>query len=239
MKEHIKKLPIIRQLVARRRVRMKCQRRKEQKAATAAEVTRFIASSDRKMFQFGSGPHRLEGWLNTDFEPWMDGVFHLDMRQSLPFPDNVLDVAASEHVFEHFTYEDGRKIAAELFRCLKSGGLIRMSMPDLDRYIALWSANLSHEQVAYMREYVNIEHAGAPATPCMTLNLAMRSFGHQFIYDRTTLHDLLTRAGFVDVRFATPSDRSGLRLPNFEVRVSEGNSILDSYETMIVEALKP
>jgi len=239
MKEFIKQLPLVRSLVARRHAAMqraRCQKRLDD---TRSAVARFLESPGPRKFQFGSGPHRLEGWLNTDFEPWVDGVFHLDMRDPLPFPDNVLDIAASEHVFEHFSYEDGRKIAAELFRCLKPGGLIRMSMPDLDRYIALWNENPSEEQVAYMRAYVDIEHAGAPVTPCMTLNLAMRSFGHKFIYDRATLQDLLLKAGFVDVRFATPADSSGLRLPDFEVRVSQGNPVLNGYETMTVEAQKP
>lgn len=114
-----------------------------------------------------------------------------------------------------------------------------MSMPDLDRYIDLWNERVTKEQVAYMRAYVGIEHTGDPVTPCMTLNLAMRSFGHKFIYDRATLHDLLAKAGFVEVRFATPADRSHLRLREFEVRVAKGSQVLDQYETMIVEAQKP
>jgi predicted SAM-dependent methyltransferase len=239
MKTLIKTLPGIRQMVAWQRSQREKQRCERLVAGTAAAATRFIEGPAPRRFQFGSGGHRLEGWFNTDFEPWQEGVFHLDMREPLPFPDDVLDVAASEHVFEHFSYDEGRKIVSELFRCLKPGGLIRMSLPDLDRYIALWNETLSEDQLAYMRAFVGIEHAGDPVTPCMTLNLAMRSFGHKFIYDRATLHNLLTKAGFVDVRFAIPADRSHLRLREFEVRAAEGNPVLDGYETMIVEAQKP
>lgn len=239
MKDVIKKLPVVRRFVARRRIRMERLRREKRMNDARVAIARFLAEPGPKRFQFGSGGHRLEGWLNTDFEPWAAGVFHLDMTELLPFPDGVLDVAASEHCFEHFSYEEGKQIASELFRCLKPGGLVRMSMPDLDRYIDLWKGALSEEQAAYMHAYVGIEHAGNPVTPCMTLNLAMRSFGHKFLYDRTVLHDLLSKAGFADIRFADPSDRSNLRLPEFEVRVSQGNPVLDRYETMIVEAEKP
>jgi len=206
---------------------------------TQRAVAWFLSQAGPKRFQFGSGGHRLAGWFNTDYEPWVPEVYHLDMREALPFPDNSLDVAASEHVFEHFSYQDGTKILSELFRCLKPGGLVRMSMPDLDQYIALWDKPASQAKTAYMQAYVGIEHAGDPVTPCMTLNLAMRSFGHQFLYDRPTLSSLLARTGFMDIRFATPSNRSGLRLDDFEVRGASGNPILDHYETMIVEAQKP
>jgi predicted SAM-dependent methyltransferase len=235
----LKTLPGMRHLVTWRRTKLERWRLQKQLAATRAAVARFVDGPGPKMFQFGSGGHRLEGWLNTDFEPWCDGVFHLDMRDPLPFSDGVLDVAASEHCFEHFSYDEGKTILCECLRCLKPGGLVRMSMPDLGRYIDLWSGNLTAEQVAYMHAYVDIEHGGDPPTPCVTLNLAMRSFGHKFIYDRATLHDLLTKVGYVDVRFATPADCSQLRLPEFEVRASQGNPVLDGYETMIVEAQKP
>jgi predicted SAM-dependent methyltransferase len=238
-KEAIKRFPLVRYLVQRRLRRAARKLEEQQRSELDNALQQFLAQSGPKRFQFGSGGHRLDGWLNTDFEPWCEGVFHLDMRNALPFPDSVLDVAASEHCFEHFSYDEGKRIALELFRCLKPGGLLRMSMPDLDRYIALWNESLTPEQIGYMRAYVGIEHAGDPVSPCMTLNLAMRSFGHKFIYDRPTIKDLLSKAGFVDVRFATPGDRSVLRLTEFEVRVSQGNRVLDGYETMIVEAQKP
>ena len=238
-KEAIKRLPLVRHLVQRRLRRAARKLEEQQRSELDSALQQFLAQSGPKRLQFGSGGHRIDGWLNTDFEPWCEGVFHLDMRNALPFPDGVLDVAASEHCFEHFTYDEGKKIALELLRCLKPGGLLRMSMPDLDRYIALWNQCLTPEQIDYMHTYVGIEHAGDPVSPCMTLNLAMRSFGHKFIYDRKTLENLLTQAGFVDVRFATPGDRSRLRVAVFEVRALQGNPVLDGYETMIVEAQKP
>jgi predicted SAM-dependent methyltransferase len=239
MKAALKRLPIISQLVAQRRTRMQKRRQEKQIVTTIMAATEFLKSAKPRMFQFGTGGHPLEGWLNTDFQPWADGVYHLDMTKPLPFPDGSLDVAASEHCFEHFSYEEGKNIASELLRCLRPGGLVRMSMPDLDKYIDLWRGSTTGEQKAYMQAYLGIEHAGDPVSACMTLNLAMRSFGHKFIYDRATLCDLLTQAGFVDVRFATPADRSALRLLEFIVRGVQGNPILDSYETLIVEAEKP
>lgn len=218
---------------------LKRNAQKRMSIETQKAVGEFLGQGGPKRFQFGSGGHRLPGWFNTDYEPWVSEVYHLDMREALPFPDNSLDVAASEHVFEHFSYQEGAKILSELFRCLKPGGLVRMSMPDLDQYIALWDKPISQAKTAYMQAYVAIEHAGDPVTPCMTLNLAMRSFGHKFLYDRPTLSSLLAQTGFTDIRFATPSDRSGLRLADFEVRVARGNPVLDHYETMTVEAQKP
>jgi predicted SAM-dependent methyltransferase len=92
------------------------------KAAAKSILANFICSIRRA----GCG-----GWLNTDYEPELPIVMHLDASQRFPFREATFDYIFSEHVIEHISYWDGMKMLAECFRVLKGSGKVRISTPDL------------------------------------------------------------------------------------------------------------
>lgn len=53
-----------------------------------------------------------------------------DARDPLPFPDGSVEVAQSQDVFEHLEYDRVPFVLDEVFRCLKPGGIFRLSLPD-------------------------------------------------------------------------------------------------------------
>src|SRR5262245_53781645 len=64
----------------------------------------------------GAGPRGLDNqkWINV--EGFKDRNVHilLDASRPLPFPDGSIDGVFCEHVLEHFSFEAGGKIAAEV-----------------------------------------------------------------------------------------------------------------------------
>jgi len=53
-----------------------------------------------------------------------------DARKPMPFGDGSINGFQSQDVFEHIEYENVSAIFDEIFRCLKVGGLFRLSLPD-------------------------------------------------------------------------------------------------------------
>ncbi len=60
--------------------------------------------------------------------------FEHDLTSSKPFPfsDNSISFFYSSHCLEHIPQEHCQYIFAEIYRCLKPGGAIRISVPDFD-----------------------------------------------------------------------------------------------------------
>ncbi len=131
----------------------------------------------------GSGPLRLEGWINIDNAeyPGVDRV--LDVTQGLPFEDVRLIFA--EHFIEHLALDEAMALMRECRRVLREDGVLRLSTPNLDW---VWASH-------YKREMTREEAVLA----CFAINRAFRGWGHQFLYNETTLRSLLLDAGFGNV----------------------------------------
>jgi predicted SAM-dependent methyltransferase len=79
----------------------------------------------------------LKQWNNVIFAtsqgPPLENTRYLDLgRAQLPFFDAAFDSVYANHVFEHFTPDEARRCLSEVFRVLKPGSTIRVSVPDLE-----------------------------------------------------------------------------------------------------------
>ena len=167
------------------------------KLSDRAIGARYLAESDTPKLHIGCGVHLLSGWLNTDYEPELPMVMHLDASQHFPFKEATFDYIFSEHVIEHISYRDGMKMLAECFRVLKSSGKVRISTPDLAFLIDLTRPDKSDLQRAYIKWAVNAFTPGAPDdNEAFVINNFVRNWGHTFIYDEKTLRGAMASAGF-------------------------------------------
>lgn len=71
-------------------------------------------------------------WTNLDFISSGADVIAHNLLKGIPFENNSFDLVYHSHVLEHFSKEDGEKLIAECFRVLKTGGTIRIAIPDLE-----------------------------------------------------------------------------------------------------------
>lgn len=148
--------------------------------------------------QFGSGSRARPGWANVDlFAAGAD--FALDLREPLPFPDNVASMIHSQHVLEHFEYPfEVQRLLAESFRILRPGGVFSVGVPDCGAALLAYGRQ-DDEFFEYwrLRSYLTKERP----TRMHHVNYLFRQDGrHQYGWDEETLGQVLTNAGFVSVR---------------------------------------
>lgn len=168
----------------------------------------------------GCGPRIIDGWANIDLVS-APGVIGWDLSAGLPAPDNCLDYAYTEHFVEHVPPSTLFKLLLHLKRCLRPGGVLRISTPRLDAIVELYCKGdlTSFEDMGWL-----------PANKCRLLNEAMRSWGHEFIYDFEELAGMLGRAGFDEI-----AQRSWQQSPHEALAGLESRRYHDD---LIVEARK-
>ncbi len=68
---------------------------------------------------------------------WPPITLH-DCRKGLPLPDNSVDFIYSSHFLEHLYRHEVVAILKECYRVLKPSGRIRVVLPDLDTFVAMY-----------------------------------------------------------------------------------------------------
>ncbi len=163
-----------------------------------------FASGRELLVNVGVGPFGKPGWVNVDAFPAPGVNCVYDCRRSLPFPDGSARIVYTEHFFEHLDYhEEVPSFLAECHRVLRPGGLLRLIVPDMERYLQAygdddWSALDRIRSLAegHVDPFVKCSYN----TKMELLNVVFRQ-GHQhkFAYDYETLALCLARAGFAAV----------------------------------------
>lgn len=100
-------------------------------------------------------------WNNVRFtllpHPPEAGIHQRDIRQPLPFPDQVFDAVYANHVLEHLTPAEGSRFVGELLRMLKPGGICRIVVPDLEstcrEYLDCLATGLSDPSEQNLKRY--------------------------------------------------------------------------------------
>jgi predicted SAM-dependent methyltransferase len=170
-------------------------------ASVAMRRSAFKGKSHLKV-NIGCGASPLPDWINVDVYP-APNILFWDCRRSLPFEDESVDIIFAEHVFEHFAHPlETDPFLAECLRCLHSGGILRIVVPDAGRYLSLYPQGL--EAFVPVRP-LSTDHEGFRdhwlgslyETPMELINAVFRQ-GHQhkFAYDAETLCLHLRKAGF-------------------------------------------
>lgn len=145
--------------------------------------------------QWGANEHILEGW--TNFRNEHDG----DIRKPLPFDNDSVDVALISHVLEHVSVKDGFSFLCEANRVLKRGGVIRVTVPDLDKvwrlcndqYRALLKEGIKTWWPAIGKLAPPPDYIPSDRDAVWTL---LNCHGHEAAFDEQLLATLMEAAGF-------------------------------------------
>src|SRR4051812_3763507 len=100
------------------------------------EYSATLKRLDIRKAQYGSGSNPLgDGWLNVDRELTSpDGTklyMSADLTSKHPFPADWFSFAFAEDFLEHLRQEQSLIFLAEVLRCLRPGGVLRLSFPGL------------------------------------------------------------------------------------------------------------
>ncbi len=188
--------------------------------------------------QCGSGPKLPPGWMNTDMVhitskageetergriAVLDGNFYFmehDATEPFPFEDASFDWVYSEHFIEHLEPAEAIAWLTEMHRILRPGGHIRVSTPDMGKYMRGYADpagqffDQHHERVAphlkpfapddesvplprrqFAQRYMPGEQE-VPARRAFLVNQIFFFWGHKWIYDFEELRWALSCAGF-------------------------------------------
>ena len=88
----------------------------------------------------GCGANAKTGWLNCDMAPARGVDLRMDLRRGIPLQTASVDCIAAIHVLQDLAWDQIAPALDELHRVLKTGGVIRIAVPDLDRAIRAYLA---------------------------------------------------------------------------------------------------
>tara|TARA_B110000305_G_C19433735_1_gene637655 strand:+ start:1311 stop:2018 length:708 start_codon:yes stop_codon:yes gene_type:complete len=146
----------------------------------------------KQYLNVGCGFHKPDNFLNLDFfnksiifKKKMDPEVQHDLRYPLPFSSNRFNGIFSEHALEHLYPDEAFNLINEIYRCLKIGGTLRLSLPNTEKIITeYYENNLADPDLRTRGESVNRLYA----------------WGHKAHYDAEFVIYLLEAIGFEDVK---------------------------------------
>jgi SAM-dependent methyltransferase len=81
----------------------------------------------------GCGGHELPGWINVDNHP---APLAIDLDWGLPLPSGSARYVFLAHLLEHLFHPvQSSRLLAEIRRVLAPGGVVRIVVPDIEKYL--------------------------------------------------------------------------------------------------------
>lgn len=196
----------------------------------------YLLANETRKLQLGSGPTRLNGWLNTDIKSKPDCAY-LDITEKFPIEDKTIDYIFTEHLIEHIPWEKGISMLKECRRILKSNGILRVATPDLEVFLKLYfqSSDVGKEYIVWItdRDLADVKNYRAS----FIINNLFQNYGHQFLYDEDLLVLALKEAGFSHIKRVMMGESEDKNLRNLESHGKDiGSEKMAAFETMVFEA---
>ena len=195
----------------------------EEGAAVAPSATRAPQTGASIGINLGCGPMARPGWINCDAKNLPGVNLRCDLRSGLALRADYADYIAAVHVLQDLAYAEIVPALREIRRVLKTGGVLRLAVPDIDRAINAYV----HRDAAYF--YVPDEHARTIGGKLVTQIIWYGSVRTPCNFD--FLRESLAAAGYQDIKRRA----FGVTCSRFPQLASLDNR---ERETLFVEALK-
>lgn len=147
-----------------------------------------------RLLNLGCGDVQPEGWLNADFATprwWLQRrrwpQWNLDASRRWRCPDDWFEGIHCEHMLEHVPYDVAIHVVRECRRVLRPGGVLRVSVPDVRKFVDFYNRLPSHSRFDKYQ-------LGAVAISRLT-----QCDAHLSVWDAPTLIGLLREVGFREV----------------------------------------
>lgn len=139
---------------------------------------------------YGCGSSLFEdGWVNIDYNPHRGesagNYIRTDLTSKHPLPSNHFCFSFAEDFLEHLTQDESLIFLSEAFRCLKAGGVLRLSFPGLRGVL--------------QRHYLRSDYEGAS----VGREEAFTQWDHKHFYCEESLAIVARHIGFSDIQFVT------------------------------------
>lgn len=182
--------------------------------------------------QLGPGQRNyLPGWVNVDANIFTGKCdVWADLRNRLPFRDGTVDAIYSHHVIEHLP--DLAFHFAELFRCLKPGGIFRVGGPNGDSAMRKYLEGDADWFIEYPDRRTSLGGRFENFIFCRQEHLTILTY--------SWLQELASGAGFAEIHGCRPgAETHHPRLIDADVLAMEPESTPECPHTLIIEGKKP
>jgi predicted SAM-dependent methyltransferase len=201
-----------------------------------SHVRKFYRDRRDLAVNIGCGSSAKPGWVNVDIFKFPGVNCIYDCRRELPFADGSVRCIFTEHFFEHIDYtEEAPFFLIECHRVLQPGGVMRIIVPDVEKYMRAYCAE-GWEELIRVRplhpDHTDVHFGSRFNTKMEVVNVVFRQyFEHKYAYDFSNLEFLLRHYGFVDIQ---KREFGKSALP--ELCIDNADRVSES---LYVEAVKP
>jgi SAM-dependent methyltransferase len=148
------------------------------------------------LLNLGCAVTTFDGWVNADFYrlprlsvKQLDGFdWMLDLRYPLNCSSQVWDGIFCEHTIEHLYPLHVYNLLKELRRTMKPGAWLRLSVPDLGKYVSYYLGDVPHEDFLQW------------STGCEAICYLTQNHHHLSVWDAPLLISFLEMSGFINIR---------------------------------------
>lgn len=158
---------------------------------------------EQKLLYVGCGHHRMAGFIHVEISVGKNKSgppdILADITDRIPLEDNSVDLVFSRATLEHLTYRELINHLLECQRILKTGGCVRMVLPDFDAMIK------EYEHKIY---WLDIEkNPDLPNENYVDSFIARALYhDHYYLHNFDTLSRALRKTGFINARECEPGD---------------------------------
>ena len=196
---------------------------------------KFITSKPKlndneNYLNLGCGGNYVDGYINADFfyrfKFWKKDIlkreWQLDLRYPLVCEDEVFEGIFTEHTLEHLYPSQVKLLLSELYRVLKKGSYIRITVPDIEKYVLFYNkSKVQHNEEEFKKRY---------DTGCSGIRNITQNYFHFSTWDFEELDKYLKEVGFIDIEKKEVAQTVDKKL-NLDLKDR-------SWETLYVEAKK-
>jgi len=150
-----------------------------------------INQDGKMLIHLGCGLQNDTRYINVDGVAFPHVHYAGEVEKLPMFKNNFADLIYACHVLEHISHQEMIKVLTEWQRVLKRGGVLRLSVPDFEKIIAIYEAE--NESITKIIQ------------PLMGTQEGKYDF-HKTIFNEKYLSNLLIEAGFSKVRLWNPED---------------------------------
>jgi SAM-dependent methyltransferase len=186
-------------------------------------------------------------------------IIFWDLRRGIPFDKDYFDAVYTSYFLEHLYPEEASALLKECFRVLKTGGIIRVVVPDLYKlarqYISTFS-RLRECKIGYEHHAKSLEALFEQMVRQVPAGVVKQKKGflrylekkirknasatgetHKWMYDRYTLRHKLEEAGFGNIKVKTAFSSNIRDWQSYNLDASKNGKAWAS-ESLYMEAVK-
>ncbi len=148
-------------------------------------------------------------------------IIWADVTKSLPIESNTVNTIYSSHMFEHLDKNEASKCLLEMKRVLKPGGILRLVLPNMRKYINEYLIDNDLDKL------IETSCLGTEKPQSIIEKIKFFLSGprhHLWMYDEDSLSKLLKKYEFTDIKILKPGETNIKNYGELNLRERENDS---------------